>query len=128
MVLRHPPGHIQRTVAYFLSLGHYDAQVNRIGRAYRRRRTVMEAAIRDHGLQIAGDGLFGGSSFWMKAPDGINTTELAETLRAQQVIIEPGRAFFPDTVENHAFYRLAYSSIPAERIPEGIRRIAGVIN
>jgi GntR family transcriptional regulator/MocR family aminotransferase len=30
MVLKHPPGHIQRTVAYFLALGHYDALINRM--------------------------------------------------------------------------------------------------
>ena len=41
MMLRHPPGHIQRTVAYFLSLGHYDALINRMRNAYRRRRQVM---------------------------------------------------------------------------------------
>ena len=29
-ILRHPPGLIQRTAAYFLSLGHYDAQINRM--------------------------------------------------------------------------------------------------
>ena len=51
IVLRHPPGHIQRTAAYFLSLGHYDAQINRMAQAYKRRRAVMEEAIRDHGLE-----------------------------------------------------------------------------
>ena len=54
MSLRHPPGHIQRTVAYFLSLGHYDALINRMRTAYRRRRQVMEEAITAHGLTIAG--------------------------------------------------------------------------
>lgn len=124
LVLRHPPGHIQRTVVYFLSLGHYDAQVNRTGLAYKRRRAVMDGAITENGLQIASPGTFGGSSIWMKAPDGVNTTRLAETLRAKQVIIEPGRAFFAHDDDNHGYYRLAYSSIPAERIPEGIARIA----
>ncbi|MEO1470845.1 MAG: PLP-dependent aminotransferase family protein, partial [Pseudomonadota bacterium] len=38
LMLRHPPGHGQRTAAYFLSLGHYDAQVTRMADAYRRRR------------------------------------------------------------------------------------------
>ena len=28
--LRHPPGHAQRTLAYFMSLGHYDAQIRRL--------------------------------------------------------------------------------------------------
>ncbi len=127
LVLRHPPGHIQRTVSYFLSLGHYDAQVNRTRQAYRRRRAVMEEAISDHGLRIAGRGAFGGSSFWMQAPDGINTQKLSEMLKQHQVVIEPGRAFFPEYEDNFQYYRLAYSSIRAERIPEGIRRIAEAI-
>lgn len=128
MVLRHPPGHIQRTTAYFLSLGHYDAQVNRTGRAYRQRRAVLEQAIGEHGLQIAGHATFGGSSIWMKAPDGVNTLELADRLRTRQVMIEPGRVFFAQDDDNNRFYRLAYSSIPADRIPEGIARIARAIS
>ncbi len=44
IVLRHPPGHIQRTAAYFLSLGHYDALIRRMGRVYATRRTAMEEA------------------------------------------------------------------------------------
>ncbi|MES2969143.1 MAG: PLP-dependent aminotransferase family protein [Pseudomonadota bacterium] len=126
-VLRHPPGHIQRTAAYFLSLGHYDALVNRMKAAYRRRRLVMDEAIRDHGLMVAGQGGFGGSSFWMRAPDGVDTGILAQTLRAQGVLIEPGRVFFDDHAARGNFYRLAYSSIPHQRIPEGIARIAGAM-
>ncbi|MES2844695.1 MAG: PLP-dependent aminotransferase family protein [Pseudomonadota bacterium] len=126
-VLRHPPGHIQRTAAYFLSLGHYDALVNRMKAAYRRRRLVMDEAIRDHGLMVAGQGGFGGSSFWMRAPDGVDTGVLAQTLRAQGVLIEPGRVFFDDHAARGNFYRLAYSSIPHQRIPEGIARIAGAM-
>lgn len=62
------PGHIQRTVAYFMSLGHYDALINKMKTAYRRRRQVMEEAIAEAGLTVAGQGGFGGSSFWMRAP------------------------------------------------------------
>lgn len=123
-VLRHPPGHIQRTTAYFLSLGYHDAMVNRMGQAYRRRRSVMDKAIRDHGLQIASGGNHGGSSFWMRAPEGVNTSDLALKLRRSGVVIDQGRAFFDRSDDNHRYYRLAYSSIPSARIPEGIRRIA----
>lgn len=127
LILRHPPGHIQRTAAYFLSLGHYDAQVRRMGAAYGRRRRVMAEAIAEHGLTLAASGSDGGSSFWMRAPEGVNTTELAEDLRAQGVLIEPGRAFFGRDDVNHRHYRLAYSSIPVARIPEGIKRIAAAL-
>jgi GntR family transcriptional regulator/MocR family aminotransferase len=126
-VLRHPPGHIQRTVAYFLSLGHYDALMNRMKAAYRRRRQVMEEAIIAHGLSVAGQGGSGGSSFWMRAPDRVDTRELAERLRAVGVLIEPGWAFFDPVRAPRNFYRLAYSSIPPTRIDEGIARIARAV-
>jgi GntR family transcriptional regulator/MocR family aminotransferase len=123
-VLRHPPGHIQRTAAYFLSLGHYDALVNRMRAAFKRRRLVMDEAIRAHGLTIAGQGGFGGSSFWMRAPEGVDTAELSRRLQPQGVLIEPGEVFFTPGDPPRNFYRLAYSSIAPTRIPDGIALIA----
>lgn len=127
LVLRHPPGHLQRTVAYFLSLGHYDAQINRMRRAYAARRAVMEEAIARYGLVIAGATATGGSSFWMASPPGTDTENLARRLYDRGVVIEPGRGFFHGPSGANPFYRLAYSSIRAEKIPEGIRRIADEI-
>lgn len=124
LVLRHPPGHIQRTVAYFLADGHYDALVNRMKTAFRRRRQLMEEAIMAEGLVVAGQGGFGGSSIWMRAEDGVDTEELAIALREDGVLIEPGRAFFDPVKSQRNFYRLAYSSIAPARIAEGISRIA----
>lgn len=123
-VLRHPPGQLSRTLALFLSLGHYDALVARMKAAYRLRREVMTKAIEDNGLQIAGQGGFGGSSFWMQAPGAVDTEDLALRLRAEGVLIEPGRVFFDPARERRNFYRLAYSSIGPAAIPEGIARIA----
>ncbi|WP_319824889.1 PLP-dependent aminotransferase family protein [Thalassovita sp.] len=126
-VLRHPPGHIQRTTTYFLSLGHYDAQIRKMGKVLADRRRVMEDAIRQHGLSIAGSGAFGGSSFWMRAPDGVDTRALAAQLADSGVLIEPGRPFFLGETPPTSYYRLAYSSIPAERISDGIALIARAI-
>ncbi|WP_323769728.1 PLP-dependent aminotransferase family protein [Antarctobacter sp.] len=126
-VLRHPPGHIQRTAAQFLSLGHYDALIRRIGKALASRRQVMEAAVAEHGLRVAGRGAHGGSSLWMQAPDGVETGVLAERLRADSVMIEPGKAFFSGEAPPRQFYRLGYSSIPSGRIGEGIARIAAAL-
>ena len=126
-VLRHPPGHMQRTAAYFLSLGHYDALVNRMKTAFRRRRQAMDEAIAEQGLDVAGQGGFGGSSFWMRAPEGVDTEDLARRLRGEGVLIEPGRVFFQPGAERRNFYRLAYSSIQPAKIPEGMARIARAI-
>lgn len=119
LLLRHPPGHVQRTAAYFMSLGHYDALIKRTAKAFAKRRNVMAEAIQKAGLDVAGGGQ-GGSSFWIQAPEGVNTEELAERLRAQGVLIEPGTPFFPDEMPSRQYFRLAYSSTPEERIPEGI--------
>lgn len=126
-VLRHPPGHIQRTTAYFLSLGHYDALIRRMGRALHERRIVMEDAIAGSGLQIAGQGAYGGSSFWMQAPLHVDTGVLEQRLLDDGVMIEPGHAFFSGASRPMHYYRLAYSSIPVARIPDGIARIAAAI-
>ncbi len=119
-VLRHPPGHIQRTASYFLSLGHYDSLIRRMGQVFSDRRKVMEEALSQHNLSIAGRGAFGGSSIWMRAPDHVDTEALDLACRKDGVLIEPGHAFFGSTNPPKNFYRLAYSSIPASRIPDGI--------
>lgn len=123
-VLRHPPGHIQRTAAYFLSLGHYDALIQRNRKALRERRAVMRQALEEHGLYIAGQGVHGGSSFWMRAPEGVDTVEVAARLAKHSVLIEPGKPFFGSGAVPKNFYRLAYSSIPAARIAEGVALVA----
>ncbi|MCF6233194.1 MAG: PLP-dependent aminotransferase family protein [Rhodobacteraceae bacterium] len=127
VVLRHPPGHIQRTAAYFLSLGHYDAQIKRMGRALHDRRVAMESAVAEHGLTIAGRGVYGGSSLWMRGPEGADIAGLTGAFRDKSVVVEPGGPFFAGQNRPLNFYRLGYSSIPVERIATGIKRIAEVL-
>lgn len=126
-VLRHPPGHMQRTTANFLALGHYDALIRRMRDAYQARRTVMADALRDHGLEVAGVARFGGSSFWMRAPEGVDTEALAGQLKEVGVLIEPGHPFFEPGNVPRNYYRLAYSSIPSARIAKGIALISDAI-
>ena len=127
-VLRHPPGHIQRTAAHFLRLGHYDALINRMSKQYSIRRSKMAAAIKKYQLEIAGNSSpEGGSSFWMKAPKDLDTEILAKSLMKNGVLIEPGKNFFapPNQLEN--YYRLAFSSINEEKIEGGIKLVADFI-
>ena len=126
-VLRHPPGHTQRTVSYFLSLGHYDALVRRMARAYLDRRKVLDTALERHGIAVAGKGAYGGSSVWVKAPEHIDTVKLAALLRHEGVLIEPGSPFFADKNPPRNYFRIAYSSIPASRIDKGVEKIGNAI-
>lgn len=126
-ILRHPPGLTQRTTAYFLSLGHYDSLIRRTGKALNDRRVIMEHAIGKYGLTIAGKGTYGGSSFWMQAPDHIDCEDLAKRLSKVGVLIEPGTAFFAGESPPRNYYRLAYSSIAQARIDPGVAEIAKAI-
>lgn len=128
IVFRHPPGQIQRTVASFLSLGHYDAMVARTAQVFKRRRAVMRKAIADCGLPFAPVEIEGGSSFWMSAPEHMDTSALAARLRPLGVLIEPGHVFFGGREPPKNFYRLAYSSIDEAKIAPGVRLIAGQVD
>ncbi len=127
VVMRHPPSHIQRTTAYFLSLGHYDSQLSRMARVYGKRRAIMEECINEFGLTPAGKAMHGGSSLWMKAPPGVDTTQLALELRKSSVLIEPGNAFFARRNPDKSHYRIAYSSINANLIRDGMGLLAEAI-
>ena len=124
LMLRHPPGTTQRTTAYFLALGHYNAHVRRLRAAFMERREVMGTALESAGLAVAGASDFGGAGFWVRGPEGMDATELARDLRQDGVLIEPGQAFYANPDGAKHFFRMAYSSIAAASIPEGVRRVA----
>jgi GntR family transcriptional regulator/MocR family aminotransferase len=129
LMLRHPPGHLQRTAAYFLALGHYDAVIRHMRNEYARRHATMEEALKREGFDIAGASSFGGTSFWIEGPQGTDADRLAQELRADGVLIESGSPFFAGTGEPCRFFRMAFSSIPEHKIAEGValtaRRLFG---
>lgn len=124
IMLRHPPNHLQRITAYFLALGHYDAHIVRLRGALKRRRALMEQALGETPLRIAGAARSGGSSLWIEAPGGIDSSLLAERLQQDSVLIEPGEVFFETPPAPCPFFRLGYSSIREADIQPGIALIA----
>jgi GntR family transcriptional regulator/MocR family aminotransferase len=127
LMLRHPPGHLQRTAAYFLALGHYDAVLHRMREEYHRRHIIMDAALRDAGLKIAGSAAFGGTSFWIEGPEGLDADLLMNALRKDGVLIESGSPFFPKDDGPCRFFRMGYSSIARNRIADGVALTAARI-
>lgn len=127
MSLRHIPVQMQRSLTMFMSSGAYDAQLRRTRLHFDARRKTMQAAFDRFGLTCAAPQNSGGSSFWMRLPEGIKASELAAELLHSGVVIEAGEAFFADASEGQSFYRLAYSSVQQEDIDDGIARIAAVI-
>lgn len=124
LILRHPPGHLQRTTAWFLAEGHYDAHVQRRRRAFASRRAEMVGQINHYGLEIAGAPSHGGSALWLRAPDGIATDVLAASLSERGVLIEPGAPFFEFPPQPCNYFRVSYDITSEEIIRSGIRILA----
>ena len=127
LMLRHPPGHLQRTTAYYLALGHHDAIIHRMRAAYARRHVVMAEALHREGIRNLGSSDFGGTSFWIEGPEGLDADLLVDVLAEQGVLIESGAPFFAESDRPCRHFRMAYSSIAAERIPEGVALTAAAI-
>ncbi|WP_395517462.1 MocR-like pyridoxine biosynthesis transcription factor PdxR [Pseudorhizobium flavum] len=123
MMLRHAPTHMQRVTAYFLALGHYDAHIVGLRGVFKKRRSALVEALEDCDLSIAGAARYGGSSLWISAPDHIDSMELSKKLATCGVLIEPGQPFFNEPQANRHYFRMGYSSINADRIPEGVALI-----
>ncbi|MGB3316057.1 MAG: PLP-dependent aminotransferase family protein [Albidovulum sp.] len=124
LMLRHPAGHQQRTAAYFMAQGHFDIQIRNMRRQFARRREAMQTALEDTGFHVAGAASFGGSSLWVRGPDGLDSTRLAQSLLEDGVLIEPGAPFFDGDRHPTEYFRLGFSSIPVDRIKTGISLIA----
>ncbi len=127
LMVRHAPNNNQRTAALFLSLGHHDTLIRRLHRAYRSRWEVMGEALKRHLPDSSRVPSFGGTAFWVKGPEGLDSEELARAAAQKGVLIEPGRVTFgaPDAPRN--FYRLAFSSVDEQKIEPGIRILSDLV-
>jgi GntR family transcriptional regulator/MocR family aminotransferase len=128
LMLRHPPGNNQRAAALFMANGHYDVLVRRIHRVYRERWQALAKALAAQLPGWSNSPGFGGSSYWLTGPERLDAEALARRALEEGVLIEPGMPFYVDPEEGRHRFRLGFSSIPAERIGEGVRRLRRVID
>ena len=124
LMLRHPPGNNQRVVALFLALGRHDALINRLQRTYHTRWEAMDEALGKLFPGWSQSPVFGGTSFWVKGPAELDAERLAAEALKEGVVIEPGNVFFARPEGNRNYFRLGFSSIPEQRIGQGIDRMA----
>ena len=123
LMLRHPPGQTQRTAAYFMALGHYDAQIRRLRRHFESRRQVLKEALAGETLLEETGSHFGGTSFWIRGPEWLDSDKLADHAATKGVLIEPGQPFFAAAHPPQNYFRLAYSSINEDSIRPGFKAL-----
>ncbi len=127
LMLRHPSAYIQRAFALFISLGHHHALLRRLSVIYKERAQVLTEELGKHLPEFELIPLSGGSSCWVKTPEGINTQHLADLAVKQGVCIEPGHVFFHNALnDQHNYIRMGFSAIDSSRIGPGIERLSQV--
>ncbi|MBV8634533.1 MAG: PLP-dependent aminotransferase family protein [Burkholderiaceae bacterium] len=95
---------------------------------YRTRRDAMQDSLQRHFADLADwTQPEGGLFFWLKLKRIIDTRTLMKPALEQNVAFMPGEPFFPVPEEGLGHLRLNFSHAPAERIEEGIARLAALI-
>jgi len=128
LMFRHPPPLIQHTVCQFIEYGHYDAYVKRLGAAYRERWHAIVGALDYYLPAFRRPTDFRGSALWIGGPKGLNADVLAVEARQEGVLIEPGSVYYAGPDIAYEYFRLGFSAITAERIPDGIAALARVVD
>lgn len=128
LMIRHPSTFIQRTLAMFISLGHYEAQLRRLGQAQKDRHAELTQAMKQYLPECRITPVRGGGSCWVQLPNHIPAQKLARQAAHHGVLIEPGDVFFTATRNTGNFIRLGYQSIPADQIHQGIKALAEALH
>ena len=121
-------GLTQRLAARFLK--NYDLfdYLKNIRTVYKEKRDIMIEAMEEHlkpyGVTWNKPG--GGLFIWIELPESYDTMEMLDIAKEKLVFYIPGKAFLVD-VEKSSTARLSFCLPPKEVIPEGIKRLAEVI-
>ncbi len=126
LMLRHAPTNNQRALALFLALGHFDRLVRKTVDVLDERARTIRSALERHLPDFHVSYGTGGSSVWVKGPNGLDSRALAITAREAGVLIEPGDVFFQRDNLPKRYFRLGFSAIPVTRIEPGIETLAEI--
>lgn len=127
-VLNHPPLNNQRTMSFFLSLGHYDGLMLRLGRIFRERRIALRDALNNmRGIPMEISPEVGGTTYWVRTPRDFDVGNLTNEAEKHGILIEPVEHYY--AVESHAenCFRMGVTSLSVEKIRPGVERLIRLI-
>lgn len=123
LMLKHPPSNNQYIIARFLQRGYHDSLIRKLSITLYQRSTTLRTLIDEHFPGEALTSHHGGSALWLKGPEGLDSRVLANELKNEGVLIEPGDLFFYPKEENCPYFRLGFSSLSEDKIEEGVRKL-----
>ncbi|NYD57010.1 DNA-binding transcriptional MocR family regulator [Nocardioides marinisabuli] len=122
-----PPQFSQMAVSAYLAKHDWVGQIKQFREMYRERRDAMVSALDD--MMPAGctwNVPEGGFYVWLSLPPGIDAKAMLPRAVTARVAYVPGTAFYADGFGSSAM-RLSFCYPTPERIREGVRRLAGVL-
>ncbi|HFB64226.1 MAG TPA: PLP-dependent aminotransferase family protein [Aeromonadales bacterium] len=133
LMVGNPPKSNQRTAAFFISLGHYDAFMMRINKIFSDRWTALRDALNHYLPQsILTIPNQGGTAFWVKCPPQISVSELVQKAAKQGILIEPVEDYYFDKKyflkkNVSPCFRMGVTSLKENSIREGVDKLAKLI-
>jgi 2-aminoadipate transaminase len=122
-----PPNFTQYVVADYLRTQPWQDQVKVFRELYRERRDAMLGALASmFPASATWTHPAGGFYTWVTLPEGLDAKEMLPLAVTARVAYVPGTAFYADG-QGRSSMRLSYCYPEPDRIREGVRRLAGVI-
>jgi DNA-binding transcriptional MocR family regulator len=122
-----PPQFSQMAISAYLAGHDWQGQIKQFREMYRERRDAMVDALED--MMPTGchwNVPSGGFYVWLTLPQGVDAKAMLPRAVTARVAYVPGTAFFADGFGSSSM-RLSFCYPTPERIREGVRRLAGVI-
>jgi DNA-binding transcriptional MocR family regulator len=123
-----PSNFAQLTISSYLATQPWFEQVKVFREVYRERRDALLESL--EALMPPGTTWTvpaGGFYSWVTLPDGLDATAMLPRAVAALVAYVPGTGFYAGAAGGHNALRLSYCYPEPDRIREGVRRLAGVI-
>lgn len=128
LTTRRPSPNNQRAAAFFLSLGHYDAMMRRLTQVCAERLIALRDALNHYRpLSIAVAPVEGGTSYWVRGPEGLDAQAVIRAAEARGILIEPADHWYAEAGQGHALFRLGVTSLPAGAIRKGIAELSAAM-
>ena len=121
-----PSAYSQMTVSTYLATSDWMAQIKVYRELYRERRDAMIESLGAQLPQATWTHPDGGFYVWVTLPAGVNAKAMLPRAVTERVAYVPGTAFFADGTGQRNV-RLSYCYPEPDRIREGVRRFAGVV-
>ena len=122
-----PSNASQMAIATYLEHFDWQGQIKKFQVQYRERRDAMISALGEHIPEASWNVPDGGFYVWVRLPDGLDAKSMLPRAITARVAYVSGSAFYIDgSGTDHL--RLSYCFPTPERIREGVRRLATVVD